>query len=47
MDMEKFYELITTDETLQDVPLIYVMKVAIAVFDIINSGECNYELEDI
>ena len=47
MDMNKFYKLITSDEDLQDIPLIYIMRVAIAVFEIINSGECFYELEEV
>ena len=47
MDMDKFYKLITSDEDLQDIPLIYIMRVAIAVFEIINSGECFYELEEV
>lgn len=47
MDMNKFYELLTNDETLKDVPIVYILKVAIVVFEIINSGECMYKLEDI
>ena len=47
MDMDKFYKLITSDEDLKDIPLIYIMRVAIAVFEIINSGECFYELEEV
>ena len=47
MDMDKFYKLITSDEDLRDIPLIYIMRVAIAVFEIINSGECFYELEEV
>ena len=47
MDMDKFFELLANDESIKDVPLIYVMQVALAVFEIINSGECAYKLEDI
>ena len=47
MDMDKFYKLITNDEELADIPITYIFKVAIEVFKIISSGECNYKLEDI
>ena len=47
MDMERFYKIITSDEELKDIPLIYVMRVAIAVFEIIDSGECLYRLEEV
>ena len=47
MDMDKFFELLINDDSIKDVPLMYVMQVALAVFEIINSGECKYELEDI
>lgn len=47
MDMDKFFELLMNDESINDVPLIYIMQVALAVFEIINSGECAYKLEDI
>jgi len=45
--MERFYKIITSDEELKDIPLIYVMRVAIAVFEIIDSGECLYRLEEV
>ena len=47
MDMDKFYKLITSDSELQDIPLTYIMRVAVAVFEIINSGECLYHLEEV
>jgi len=47
MDMDKFFKLITTDDSISDIPLIYVLRVATVVFEIIGSGECKYELEDI
>jgi hypothetical protein len=47
MDMDKFFELITNNEDIADIPLLYVLRVATEVFEIINSGECRYELEDI
>jgi len=47
MDMDKFYKMLTSDESISDIPLLYVLKVAVVVFEIINSGECSYELEDI
>lgn len=47
MDMDKFFELITNNEDISDIPILYVLRVATTVFEIIGSGECNYELEDI
>lgn len=47
MDMDKFYKLITSDEDLKDIPIIYIMRITIAVFEIINSGECLYDLEEV
>ena len=47
MDMDKFYKLLTNDNELADVPILFIFKVAVEVFKIINSGECNYKLEDI
>ena len=47
MDMEKFYKLLTSNSNLQDIPLTYIMRVALAVFEIINSGECYYKLEEV
>ena len=47
MDMDKFYKLLMSNEDIQDIPILFVMRVAMAVFEIINSGECKYELEDV
>ena len=47
MDTDKFYKLITSNADLQDIPLTYIMRVVIAVFEIINSGECFYNLEEV
>ena len=47
MNMDKLYELIINNEELQDIPLTYIVRIAIAVFEAINSGECMYKLEDI
>ena len=47
MDMDKLYKLLANDEEIADIPILYIFRVAVAVFKIINSGECNYKLEDI
>lgn len=47
MDMDKFYKLITSNSELQDIPLTYIMRVTLAVFEIINSGECFYKIEEV
>ena len=47
MNIDKLYKLLMNDEDIMDIPILYVFRVAVAVFKIINSGECKYELEDI
>lgn len=47
MDMDKFFELISSNADISDIPILYVLRVATVVFEIIGSGECKYELEDI
>ena len=45
MDMKKLCEILTQREDLKDIPIIYVFRVACAVFDVINDGECFYKEE--
>ena len=45
MDMNTFYDLLTNNEFIRDIPLTYVLRTAIVVFEIINSGDCYYEEE--
>lgn len=45
MNMDKFYKLLMNNEELQDIPMTYIIRIAIAVFEIINSGDCMYELD--
>lgn len=47
MDMDKFYKMLTNDDDIADIPIIFVFRVAMATFKIINSGECAYEIEDV
>lgn len=47
MDTNKLYKLLTSNADLQDIPLIYIMRITIAVFEIINSGECFYKIEEV
>ena len=47
MDMDKLYKLLMNDEELTDVPIMYIFKVALVVFKIINSGECMYDLKEV
>ena len=42
MDMIKFCDKLIEDETLKDIPLTVIFRVAFSVFSIINSGECFY-----
>lgn len=45
MDMDKLYKLIINNEELKDIPIIYIVRITVAVFEAINSGECMYELD--
>lgn len=47
MDMNKFYKMLIEDERISEMPMTLVLRVAIVVLDIINSGECIYEVEHI
>jgi len=40
MDMKKLCDMLTSKEDLKDIPIIYIFRVAFAVFELINSGEC-------
>lgn len=44
MDMKKLCDMLTSNEDLKDIPIIYVFRVAFAIFEAINSGE--YYLTD-
>jgi len=46
MDMEKLFDKITENKDIEDIPIDYVLRVTIAVFEIINSGECFYKEGD-
>ena len=43
MDMEKLCDELIKDETLNDIPLLYVLRVALSVLSLINSGKCFYK----
>lgn len=40
MDMKKLCDLLTSNEDLRDIPITYVFRVACAVFELINEGDC-------
>lgn len=46
MNMKTLCEKLTVRPELKDIPLVYIFKVACAVFDIINEGECYYDTEE-
>ena len=46
MDMDKLCKMLTNDVDIQDIPILYIFRVAVAVFKIINSGECMYKIDD-
>ena len=43
MNMEKFLDKLIQDETLEDIPVSYLLRVAFSVLAIINSGECFFK----
>ena len=45
MDMEKFIDYLLDSEDLKDIPIDYVFRVVIRIFEIINAGDCFYPLE--
>lgn len=45
MDTEKLSELIVNREELKDIPSDVILRVAISVIELINSGECMKELD--
>lgn len=47
MDMTKFYEHLVKDESIKDIPIIYVLRIAVVILEIIDSGECMHEIEHI
>ena len=42
MDMKKFCDMLIKDESLHDIPITYIFRVAYAVFELINSGNCYF-----
>ena len=47
MDMDKLFKALTSKDDIKDIPLTYIMRVTVALFEIINSGECLYHLEEV
>lgn len=43
MDMKKFYKRLLNDETIADIPINFVFRIVLSVFEIIGSGECYYK----
>lgn len=47
MDMKKLCEKLTSRPEIRDIPLSHIFKVATAIFEIIEEGECFYESEEL
>ena len=45
MDMNKFYQILISDDRIKDMPMTIVLRITLIVLDIINSGECMYDIE--
>ena len=43
MNMEKLYDKLIEDESIKDIPIDFIYRVVVCVFQIINSGECFYK----
>ena len=45
MDVNKLAEILMTDADLADIPMIYVLRVAVSILEHINKGDCMREQE--
>ncbi len=45
MDTDKLYQELLNDTEIEDIPIIFVVRVAYSVLKIINEGNCFYETE--
>lgn len=41
--MKKLFKRLLENEDIKNIPLEHVIRVAIAIFEIINSGDCFFE----
>ena len=46
MDNKKLMEELTKRDDLKDIPAIFVLRVAVAILEIINSGGCFFDSEE-
>ena len=46
MDNKKLIQELTQKEDIQDIPAIYVLRVAIAVLEVIQTGRCYFLAEE-
>ena len=46
MDMKKLCDMLTKRKDLWDIPITYIFRVAYAVFELINDGNCFYDSEE-
>ena len=46
MDMKKFCDELIRDESIKDIPLMYVFRVVLSVFSLIESGDYFYKEYD-
>lgn len=46
MDMKKLCDILIQREDIKDIPIIFVFRVACAVFEIINSGDCYKDKQE-
>lgn len=45
MDTKKLYKLLIEDKDVEDIPMIFVIRVACCVLKLIDEGNCFYETE--
>ena len=46
MDMKKLCDMLIQRDDLKDIPIIFVLRVACAVFEIIDSGDCYKDKQE-
>lgn len=46
MDMKKLCDILIQREDIKDIPIIFVFRVACAVFEVIGDGECYKDKQE-
>lgn len=47
LDGDKLFKILTNNEQLKDIPILYIVRITECVILAINSGKCISKLEDL